>query len=97
MIEPENPEMLVTLTVSQLKALLLEWLNMALDERLAKIDFNGSPKEFLTAKELAKTLKVPLSWVRYQTHIGAIPHEKLGKYVRFNLDGVLSWYKFNGK
>ena len=43
----------------------------------------------LTAKELAKHLKVPLSWVYEQSRQGNIPTQHFGHYVRFNLHEVL--------
>lgn len=42
--------------------------------------------EFIDAKELAKRLSLPVSWVREQTRgrsIDPIPHVKFGRYVRF--------------
>jgi excisionase family DNA binding protein len=44
-----------------------------------------------TANEIADVLGVPESWVREHTRSGAIPHVKLGRYVRYDLDDVLAW------
>lgn len=43
--------------------------------------------ELLTVSEVAKLLKVPLSWVYERCREGAsnrLPHLKLGKYLRFS-------------
>jgi excisionase family DNA binding protein len=45
----------------------------------------------LTAKEIAEVLGVPESWVREHTRSNAIPHVRLGRYVRYDLDDVLAW------
>ena len=52
-------------------------------------------KRLVTVKELAEILNVPISWVYQKTAIGpgAIPMVKLGKYVRFDPDEVISFFK----
>jgi hypothetical protein len=42
---------------------------------------------------LADRLKVPVSWVYQRTRLGqqAIPHVKMGKYVRFDWDEVIAF------
>jgi excisionase family DNA binding protein len=45
----------------------------------------------LDAAEVADRLNVPVSWVREQTRADAIPHLKLGRYVRFEWDAVVGW------
>jgi excisionase family DNA binding protein len=50
--------------------------------------------ELLTVDELAKSLKIPKSWVysrSRQTGPDAIPRMKVGKYLRFRLADVLAW------
>ena len=49
--------------------------------------------ELITVQELAKKLKVPVSWVYQLTRLGqdAIPHVKMGKYVRFDWDEVVKF------
>ena len=49
--------------------------------------------ELITVQELAKKLKVPVSWVYQRTRLGqeAIPHVKMGKYVRFDWDEVVEF------
>ncbi len=44
----------------------------------------------LTAEELAVSLNVPLSWVYEQSRMGNIPTHRLGRYIRFDLHGVLA-------
>ena len=52
-------------------------------------------EELLTVKELAKRLKVEVSWVYQRTRLGqeAIPHVRMGKYVRFNWDEVVAFLR----
>jgi excisionase family DNA binding protein len=45
----------------------------------------------IDAAAVAERLGVPTSWVREQTRSGAIPHLKLGRYIRFDLDDVDRW------
>jgi excisionase family DNA binding protein len=45
----------------------------------------------LDAKEIAERLGVPESWVRESARSGAIPHLRLGRYVRFDLADVERW------
>ena len=45
----------------------------------------------LDAKEVAARLNVPVSWVREQTRLDAIPHVRLGRYVRFEWPEVEAW------
>jgi len=46
------------------------------------------PNSLLTARELAKHLNLPETWVRNEERLGRIPGVRLGKYVRFRLDAV---------
>ncbi len=52
-------------------------------------------KELITVKELSKTLNIPISWIYQRTRLGqeAIPHIKMGKYVRFDIDEVVAFFK----
>jgi excisionase family DNA binding protein len=45
----------------------------------------------LDAKAVADRLGVPVSWVRESARSGAIPHVRLGRYVRFDLEDVEAW------
>ena len=52
------------------------------------------PDELLTVTEVAKLLKVPVSWVYERARrqgFDQIPHFKLGKYLRFSEQAVLKW------
>ena len=54
-------------------------------------DLNG---ELLTIREVAHSLKVPVSWVYERTRRRGserMPHIKLGKYLRFELATVRTW------
>jgi len=48
-------------------------------------------ERLLDAKEIADRLGVPASWVRESARSGAIPHIRLGRYVRFDLADVEAW------
>ncbi len=48
-------------------------------------------KQLLSVNELAEYLNVPKSWIYDRTHRDAIPHIKLGRLVRFDLEEVLEW------
>ena len=53
-------------------------------------------EELLTVSDVARLLKVPVSWVYERTRrrgIEQLPHFKLGKYVRFDLPRVQEWLK----
>ena len=47
--------------------------------------------ELVDAKVVAEQLGLPVSWVRQSTRSGAIPHVKLGRYVRYDLEDVAAW------
>ena len=47
--------------------------------------------ELVDASAVARRLGVPVSWVREQTRSGAIPHVRLGRYVRYELEAVDEW------
>lgn len=50
-----------------------------------------SELELLDAKEVARRLGVPESWVRSNTRTGAIPHVALGRYKRYRWSDVEAW------
>ena len=53
-------------------------------------------KELLTVDQLAKFLSVPKSWIYGKSRMkssDAIPRIKVGKYLRFELDQVLTWLR----
>jgi excisionase family DNA binding protein len=45
------------------------------------------------AAAIAELLDVPTSWVLESARSGQIPHIRLGRYVRFDLDAVDEWIK----
>lgn len=50
----------------------------------------GSPR-LLSADQAAEMLGVPASWVLAQARRDAIPHIRLGRYVRFQSDDLRAW------
>ena len=52
-------------------------------------------KGLITVGELAKILNLPKSWIYQRTSMGpeAIPHIKIGKYVRFDAQEVIEFFK----
>jgi len=50
------------------------------------------PRErLLSAAEVAELLAVPVTWVRERTRAGHLPHVRLGRYVRYERNEVLTW------
>ena len=45
----------------------------------------------LDAKAIAEMLNVPHTWVLAQARANAIPHHRLGHYVRFDPDDIAQW------
>ena len=56
-------------------------------------------RNLITVDELAVILKVPKSWIYDRTRQGqnAIPHIKLGAYVRFDSEEVIKFFKSQEK
>jgi excisionase family DNA binding protein len=52
-------------------------------------------EKLISAREMADLLGVPISWIYQKTMMGqeAIPHFKIGKYVRFKPDEVINFFK----
>lgn len=51
-------------------------------------------EHLLTIQDLARMLKLPVSWVREHVRAGArdrIPGFKLGKYWRFRREDIFAW------
>ena len=48
-------------------------------------------ERLLDAKAIADRLGVPESWVRESARSGAIPHVRLGRYIRFDPADVEAW------
>jgi len=51
----------------------------------------GAGDHLLIAEEVAELLAVPASWVRQATRTGALPHVRLGRYVRYQRATVFAW------
>jgi excisionase family DNA binding protein len=49
----------------------------------------GSP--LVAADQAAKLLGVPPRWLLEQARQQKVPHHKLGRYVRFDLDDLINW------
>jgi excisionase family DNA binding protein len=45
----------------------------------------------LKAEEVAALLNVPKTWPLEQARVDAIPHVRIGRYVRFRREAVLTW------
>ena len=56
-------------------------------------------ESLLTVQEMAKRINVPESWIYQRTRLGqkAIPHVRIGKYVRFNPDEVMAFFRRIGE
>ena len=56
-------------------------------------------ESLLTVQEMAKRINVPESWIYQRTRLGqkAIPHVRIGKYVRFNPDEVMAFFRKLGE
>jgi excisionase family DNA binding protein len=48
-------------------------------------------RQLVDAGEIAERLSVPRSWVLESARSGAIPHVRLGRYVRFDEADVDAW------
>ena len=53
----------------------------------------SSPDKLIDVRELAALLHVPISWLYERTRTGAIPCIRLGKYIRFNPQEVLAFFR----
>lgn len=52
-------------------------------------------KKLINVKEVASSLGVPVSWIYQRTRRGpkGVPHIRVGKHIRFNLEEVISYFK----
>ena len=72
---------------------IVDAIRQAVKDAIREVDTNGKPQELLVPDELAKRLKVPVSWVYEQSRQGNIPTHRLGRYLRFSLTEVLESQK----
>ncbi len=71
----------------------LEAVRQVVREEIQASTQNGHVTKLLTPEELSDRLQVPRSWVYEQSRMGNIPTHRLGRYIRFNLQHVLSSQK----
>jgi excisionase family DNA binding protein len=57
----------------------------------ARVEAGGVTGRLCNANVIARLLNVPETWVREQTRSGAMPHVRLGRYVRYDVDDVRAW------
>jgi excisionase family DNA binding protein len=53
----------------------------------------GIDSPLVDAQQAARMLAVPASWLLAQARRGAIPHHRLGHYVRFDVDELADWLR----
>jgi excisionase family DNA binding protein len=87
--EKNQPSMLGEMLRKEIKSIVKE----AVVEVLHGRQENEDPRQLLTAAELAKRLKVPVSWVYERSRQNRIPTRRVGRYVRFQLPEVLNSIK----
>jgi excisionase family DNA binding protein len=51
----------------------------------------GDGREYMTADELARRLRVSTAWIYTETRAGRIPHVRLGRYVRYRRSAIAAW------
>ena len=54
------------------------------------------PQPLVDVREMARVLSVPVSWLYERTRRGAIPCVRLGKYLRFDRDEVMAFFRAKG-
>jgi hypothetical protein len=64
-------------------------------ERLQKARSVGAGNPLVDAADAATLLGVPATWLLAQARSGRIPHQKLGHYVRFDIDRLIAWLEDN--
>ena len=54
-------------------------------------------EKLLTVQEVASRLNVPVTWIYQRTRLGqrALPHVRVGKYIRFDINEVMAFLKKN--
>lgn len=52
---------------------------------------NTQTNALMNSSEAASYLRVSLSRIRYEVHLGRIPHIKIGRSVRFEREELLKW------
>jgi len=81
----------VPITCTQIQITALNRLRDPWGTRMVSNDWNC---DLMDVAETARVLHVPVSWVYERTRRRGkerIPHIKLGKYLRFEIDAVRTW------
>ncbi len=52
-----------------------------------------APTAKLNARQVGAHLGVPHTWILAEARANRIPHVRLGKYVRFDLDDIEAWWE----
>jgi excisionase family DNA binding protein len=47
----------------------------------------------MTAEQAGELLSVPASWLLREARAGRVPHVRLGRYVRFEAEGLETWWR----
>jgi len=63
----------------------------ALAAQVAELIGHEPAPRLLDAEQAGQLLNVPASWMLAQARAGRVPHVRLGHYVRFDRDELLSW------
>jgi hypothetical protein len=63
----------------------------ALAAQVAELIGREPAPRSLDAEQAGQLLNVPASWMLAQARAGRVPHVRLGHYVRFDGDELLSW------
>lgn len=57
----------------------------------------NSARKLIDVQEMARILNVPVSWLYERTRVGTIPCVRIGKYVRFDPQEVLTFFRGQAK
>jgi excisionase family DNA binding protein len=86
--EKNGDEMIVTLRVADLRAIVRQEVKAALNG-------NSHSPALLSAEAAAKLFDVPKTWISEASRRGELPSVRLGHYVRFNLEDLEAFVKAN--
>jgi len=58
----------------------------------------SQPNKLLTVEQLADALNIPVSWIYQRTRLRPqeIPFVRIGRYIRFDLEQVITFFKNKG-
>ena len=56
-----------------------------------------STTKLIDVREMARILNVPVSWLYERTRVGTIPCVRIGKYVRFDRQEVMTFFRGQAK